>query len=115
MAYEWAPEDYGKLPPVIQDARRLLEDWFRALESGEVAGRMPDPRYAVKIDSAIVDRMIEHIDREFEKELHAWANLAAAGAYTDGPGFWRLAKPQRLALAQQVHALKRRHSGGAPR
>ncbi|MBI4305650.1 MAG: hypothetical protein HY678_04960 [Chloroflexi bacterium] len=109
MAYEWAREDYAKLPPIVQDARRLLEDWFRAIETGEVTRRMPDPRYPVKIDSLTADRMIDHIDREFEKELRAWANLEAAGGYTEGPGFARLAPPQRLALAQQLHALKLRH------
>lgn len=110
MAYEWSPEDYARLSPVVQDARRLLEDWFRAIESGEVVRRMPDPRYPVKIDSAIADQVIEHIDREFEKELRAWANLEAAGAYSDGPAFSRLATPQRLALAQQLHALKLRYA-----
>lgn len=110
MAYEWAAEEYERLPPIVQEARRLLGDWFRAMESGEVGRRMPDPLYPVKIDSQVVDQMVDHIDREFERELRAWAGLEAAGGYSDGPGFSRLKPAQRLALAQQLHALKLRHA-----
>lgn len=106
MAYEWAPEEYERLPPIVQEARRLLEGWYRAMETGDVTGRMPDPLYPVKIDMQVVDQLIDHIDREFDKELRAWAGLEAAGGYTEGPGFSRLKPSQRLALAQQLHALK---------
>jgi hypothetical protein len=110
VAYEWAAEEYERLPPIVQDARRLLEDWFRAMEAGEVTRRMPDPVYPARIDMQVVDQMIDHIDREFEKELRAWAGLEAAGGYTEGPGFSRLKPAQRLALAQQLHALKLKHA-----
>lgn len=113
MAYEWAVEEYERLPPIIQEARSLLERWFRAMESGDVYQWMPDPVYPVKIDMQVVDQMIEHIDREFNKELRAWAMLEAAGGYTDNSGFSRLKPAQRLALAQQLHALKQKHKPGA--
>jgi hypothetical protein len=113
MAYEWAAEEYERLPPIVQEARRLLEDWFRSMESGEVFRRMPDPLYPVRIDMQVVDHMIDHIDREFDKELRAWAGLEAAGGYTEGPGFSRLKPAQRLALAQQLHALKQRYKPAA--
>ena len=106
MAYEWAAEEYERLPPAVQEARRLLEDWYRAMEAGEAGRRMPDPLYPVSIDMQVIDQMIEHIDREFDKELRAWAGLEAAGGYTEGPGFSRLKPAQRLALAQQLHTLK---------
>ena len=106
MAYEWAAEEYERLPPIVQEARLLLEGWYRAMEAGEISRRMPDPLYPVKIDMQVVDQMIDHIDREFDKELRAWAGLEAAGGYTEGPGFSRLKPAQRLALAQQLHALK---------
>ena len=109
MAYEWAAEEYERLPPIVQEARELLERWFQAMESGQAYEWMPDPLCRVRIDMQIVDQMIEHIDREFRKEINAWAALEAAGGYTDGPGFSRLKPTQRLALAQQLHALKEKY------
>lgn len=109
MAYEWHTEEYERLPPIVQEARRLLENWFQAMESGAVYQRMPDPLYPVRIDMQVVDQIVEHIDREFGKEVRAWAGLEAAGGYNDGPGFSRLKPAQRLALAQQLHALKQKY------
>ncbi|MDO8633575.1 MAG: hypothetical protein Q7K38_03520 [Candidatus Wildermuthbacteria bacterium] len=113
MTNRWPPEQYKQLPLIIQEARRLLENWFSAMESGEVQRRMPDPLYPVKIDMLVANRIIEHIDREIGKELGAWAHDAASGGYTDGPGFSRLLPVQRLALAQQLHALKQKHKPGS--
>src|SRR3990167_11129405 len=70
---------------------------------------MPDPLCRVRIDMQIVDQMSEHIDGDFRKEITAWAALEASGGYTDGPGFSRLKPTQRLALAQQLHALKEKY------
>ncbi len=106
MSFEWPPEEYAKLDPFVQEARVLMEDWFQAMESGAADSRAPDPLYPVGIDSAVADKIVKHIDEEFERELRGWASSEAAGSYTVGPGFCRLKPAQRLAFAQQLHALK---------
>lgn len=113
MFFEWSEDQYSRLPPIVGAARELLEDWFLAMESGLVESRMPDPLYPVAIDEAITDQIVAHLDSEFERELRAWASKQVAGGYTAGPGFARLERPQRLALAQQLHALKVLHQDAA--
>ena len=87
-------------------ARALLQRWFLAIEDGTVASWRPDPRYPVAISQEACDRIVEHIDKEIDREWGAWGHLEAAGGYTRGADFNRLAPMQRLALAQQLHALK---------
>ncbi|GEM_PF-2612066 len=114
MAYTWSDEEYRALSPAVQEARYLLEDWFRAMESGKVEARMPDPFYPAQIEVSVTDKVVQMIDAEFDRELRGWASSEAAGGYTIGPGFTRLKPPQRLALAQQLHALKLRHVAPRP-
>ena len=109
MPYTWADDRYRELAPIVQEARALLEDWFQAIEAGMAQSRMPDPLYPAQIDSDTADAVIGHLDAEFERELNSWAKKEVAGAYTAGPGFARLGPAQRLALVQQLHALKLRH------
>lgn len=101
MTYWWPTEAYEKLPIRVQKARELLEDWFRAIESGMAFQRLPDPFTKVVISQEVADRVVEHLDREFRQEL-SWASSAEAGSYKDSPGFARLGPLQRIALAQQL-------------
>src|SRR3990167_2283777 len=109
MAYIWEHSEYERLSPLTQDARVLLERWFRAIEDGSVNRYRPDPRYVVVIEQSACDAIIDRIELEFARELRAWASQKTAGSYDSGPGFDRLTPPQRLALAQQLHSLKRKH------
>ena len=114
MAYEWSAEEYARKPQVVQDARALLQKWYYAMESGEVLRWMPDPMYPAVISTDVADAIVVKIDEEFDRELRAWASLEAAGSYEVGPEFSRLLPPQRLALAQQLHTLKRAHGIKTP-
>lgn len=109
MGYEWPQHQYDALPPFVRAVRALLQDWYVAMEDGTVGGRMPDPLYPVEITAESVEKVIAHIDERFAFELQAWAHQESAGSYTIGPEFHRLAPPQRLALCQQLHALKLQH------
>ena len=110
MSYEWFASEYERLSPLTQDARALLERWFRAIEDGSVSRYRPDPRYVVVIEQSVCDAIVDRIELEFAHELRAWANQESAGSYDSGPGFDRLTPSQRLALAQQLHSLKRKHN-----
>lgn len=114
MAYEWSKDEYDRLPQRVQDARALLERWFNAMQSGEVVAWMPDPTYPTPIAMEVADAVVERLEREFDHDLRAWASQEAAGSYDAGPGFDRLLPPQRLALVQQLHALKRKHQQPTP-
>lgn len=113
MSYQWRDSAYLDLPPEVQACRVLLEEWFRAMEDGTVTQRLPDPMYPVPISQEAADRIVAKLDAEFERELRSWAYQETAGGYTSGPGFSRLAPPQRLALAQTLHAVLR--AGGRQR
>src|SRR3990167_5190458 len=114
VAYQWNPIEYEKLPPITQAARALLQRWFNAMQSGEVASWMPDPFYTTEISMDAADQIVAEIDSQLDYDLKAWANTEAAGSYDSGPGFSRLLPPQRLALAQQLHALKRKYKPAPP-
>ena len=109
MAYEWLASEYERLSPLTQDTRVLLERWFHAIEDGSINRYRPDPRYVVVIEQSACDAIVDRIELEFAHELRSWASQEAAGSYDSGPGFDRLTPPQRLALAQQLHSLKRKH------
>ena len=107
MALWWAPSAYDVLPPHVKAARAILQDWFRAMEDGTMTHRQPDPLYPVAITVEQADEGVAALDREYGNELRSWASREDNGGYTDGPGFSRLAPPQRLALAQALHAVLR--------
>ena len=105
VTYEWSKDEYDRLPQITQDARALLQRWYQAMEDGSVASWMPDP-FGVRIEMSVADEIVARIDKEFEHELTSWAHQESAGSYEVGPEFSRLLPPQRLALAQQLQALK---------
>ena len=109
IAYTWPESEYESKPLIVQEARALLEKWFVAMEDGTVTSWMPDPMYATPISMDAADAMVAELTTQFDFDLKAWAYTEAAGSYDAGPGFDRLLPPQRLALAQQLHALKRKH------
>jgi len=107
ISYTWTKDEYDRLPLFVQDVRALLQRWFNAMADGTVQAWRPDPLYQPRIEEAVVQRVIEHIDTQFEFELRTWASLEAAGGHDAAPEFGaRLTKPQQLALCQQIHMLK---------
>lgn len=109
MAYQWSEESYRSLPREVQEARELLEDWFWAMERGDVAGRLPDPSHQPPITQEMADAVVAALDEGFERELRSWAHKQEAGGYEAGPGFSRLPPPQRIVLAQQLRAVLRKN------
>jgi len=109
-AYEWAQDQYDAKHVFVQTARALLERWFQAIESGVASQWQPDP-FGQAITAAQANRVVEHLDMDIEKDL-SWASQVG---YTLGPGFQRLALPQRIALCQQLHRLKVQYGPLPPR
>ena len=83
----------------------LLDGWLQAMESGTAHLRLPDPSY-IRADGKPLwtveqlDTLIRDLDAEIDQEVTRLPGTSV-GAQA-GPGFWRLALPQRLALAQGV-------------
>lgn len=90
----------------------LLDDWLNAMKQGTAHLRFPDPNYVrprglPKWTEEELDTLIRDIDYEVDQEVNR-APGTSVGARA-GPGFYRLAVPQRLALAQQLEAVLEQH------
>ena len=105
MQYQWGDEEYKRLPPFIQKARDMLEDWFWAMENSVVDLRMPDPLYSPPITQEQADAAVKLLDEEFDREL-TWASGVDGEGYTAGPAFGRLGPMQRVALMQGLQRLR---------
>ena len=97
----WPTSQYEGLPMVVQEMRKELENWFRAMEDGSVKGRKPRSDYRVPISAEFARRKMREIDEEFAAEM-GWASLETAGGYTLGPGFSRLTDEQAIGLVQRL-------------
>ncbi len=110
---------YGHLGGGVQLTREeadivisVMEDWFWAIERGEVNKRMPDV-LGERWHSSEVDRVITHIDDFFDNELKMhesyWQmqGVDSKGVGIDTPPeFKRLTGLSRVAFVQQVKAAK---------
>lgn len=90
----------------------LLDDWLQAIENGTAHLRMPDLNYARPSGRPVwteeeLDTLIRDIDAEIDQEVTR-APGTSVGAKA-GPGFYRLALPQRLALAQHLETTLEQH------
>lgn len=90
----------------------LLDDWLQAIENGTVHLRMPDHNYVRPNGRPTwteeeLDTLIRDLDAEIDQEVNR-APGTSVGAKA-GPGFYRLALPQRLALAQHLEAMLAEH------
>ncbi len=93
----------------------LLDDWLNAMESGTAELRLPDPEYRRAGGRPLwteeeLDTIIRDIDAEIDQEVSR-APGTSVGAKA-GPGFSRLALPQRLALVQQLETLLEGYQDG---
>lgn len=84
----------------------VLYDWANALSDGTAQYRQPDPSYERPAGAKEwTDERLEALLREIDE--YVWAQAAWTktnrGIEADaGPGYLRLAPPQRLALAQDL-------------
>lgn len=98
----------GHPDPVVRAIIRLLDGWLNAIETGIAAYRMPSFGFVRSGCKPVwteeqLDTLIRDIDAEVDQEVGR-APGTSVGAKA-GPGFSRLAVPQRLALAQQLDAI----------
>lgn len=103
-----SPYNPGHSDPKVCTTIDLLEEWFVAMEDGTVVHRLPDEHYQRRAGKPSwteeeLDLLVTAIDREFDREL-GWSGRNIQMRCTAGPGFSRLAPPQRLALAQALDA-----------
>jgi len=88
---------------------RLLEVWFLAIEDGTVTFRQPALSYPKTWTEEQLDALVRDIDAEIDQEVTRLPGTQAKVQAQAGPGFQRLASPQRLALAQELHAAIEAH------
>ena len=92
----------------------LLDDWLQAMENGTAHLRLPDPTYVRPNGKPAwtqddLDTLIRDLDAEIDQEVTRLPGTSV-GAQA-GPGFSRLALPQRLALAQHLETVLERNAG----
>lgn len=105
-----SPYAKGHDNPAVASIINLLEAWHNELDNGDVTKYLPDPEYAKKWTEEHIDRIINGIDEEMDKEVKS-----TPGRYVEakaGPDFKRLAYPQKLALVQQLDAIIEEHRTG---
>ena len=84
----------------------ILREWFTALESDKAQYWQPDPRGRTWTEAELEAYVTELDDYVGATAQMHYANnpgrLMGSPAFDAGPGFSRLAYPQRLAMAQQL-------------
>ncbi|MEK7214584.1 MAG: hypothetical protein AAB289_03190 [Chloroflexota bacterium] len=88
----------------------VLDDWFRAIESGGADQRLPDPRYErpegkplwtdEQLERLVAVAIDDYVDRQ-----RSWMRNNRNIATDAHCGFGRLGSLQRLALAQDLEAV----------
>lgn len=102
----------GHENPAVAAVIFLLDDWLNAMEAGTAHLRLPDPEYRRPNRRPFwteeqMEVIVRDIDAEIDQEVSR-APGTSVGARA-GPGFSRLALPQRLALVEQLETLLDRH------
>ena len=95
----WSASLYAALPEPVQRGRKVLQDWFERIERGIAELYAPE---GSEVTQQEADILVEYLDNAFEREVKAWAKQPQFGSREAGPGFARLAPPQRRALAQEL-------------
>ena len=104
---EMYPNGYasGHENPATHVVVMLLSDWFRAIEDGSVLHRQPDWHYVRPEGKPIwTEEQLETLFLAIDQDMMTEVTTAPGTRMdaTDGPGFCRMATPQRLALAQAL-------------
>ena len=104
-----SPYPNGHTDAKVEAITDCLASWFRALEDGTAAHRMPDPSYQRRGGKPSwteeeLTALVNAIDADVDRELN-WARANTAMLCTAGPEFHRLLPAQRLAMAQQLDAI----------
>lgn len=77
--------------------RKIWNEWFYAIESGEAELRDPNP-FDDSVSQARADRLVKEMDEDFDIEKGRWQSLGVEA----GPEFSRLSPKARIAFAQEV-------------
>lgn len=104
-----SPYQPGHANPKVHAVIDVLDSWFLALQDGTAPLRLPDPGYQRSRGrepwtEAELEALVGAIDAKVDREL-SWSSRNKDMLCDAGPGFWRLAVAQRLALAQQLDAV----------
>ncbi len=89
-----------------------LQDWFQAMEENRSHLYQPDPDFYKTWDEEQLNTLVMEIDKDIDQEVTRSPGTSTKS--TAGPGFSRLAVPQRLALAQQLHSIVKQFDGTFP-
>ena len=87
----------------------VLRDWFTALEQGRAHLRQPDLSGQMWTEEELDLLVRVDIDLYVEQQRN-WSKINLGIDADAGPGFARLAYPQRLALAQELAAVYVRYA-----
>lgn len=91
-----------------------FQQWAEWLDSGEYIHKAPSPFNCTLCDTTWteeqLDRIITKTDKALNREIKTYPGLHVQAEA--GMDFHRLAMPQRLALVQQLHAIKHQFPDG---
>jgi hypothetical protein len=90
----------GHSDPIVRDVIAILEDWCVAMEEGTHIYRFPDDDYKKKWTEEKLDKIIDAIDEEMDKEIKTTPGVSVSA--DAGPDFKRLDYDQKLALVQDL-------------
>ena len=107
----WPGEDDNneRYSPFALAIHAALADWFAALEDGTAHLRQPDPDGRMDWTEEQLNALVcDDIDAYVWQQAD-WVRSTRKLEVDAGPGFERLAMPQRIALAQQLSQIIEAH------
>ena len=101
------PSEYEKYTPECLRVHEVLRAWADAIEGGYAEMRYPDSKGRTWTEEQL-EAFLAELDTYVGAQM-GWANnqdtrRKGGPAFDAGPGYLRLAYPQRLALAQELQA-----------
>ncbi len=85
----------------------VMEDWFQVIENGTAHLRMPSNK---RIPEEEVDRVINYLDDEFQKEIDSHVEHWKNKGIDTAPCFNRLEGTSREAFVQDIKRTKKRYN-----
>lgn len=84
----------------------VLQEWFERLEDGTTENYLPDFSYSRTWTEEELQGLVTDIDT-YVFAQHNWVRTVRFYHTQQGPGYARLAPPQRLAFAQHLDTVSR--------
>lgn len=94
-------DDESEYTPMVRAVHEVLREWFLAIEGGRAHLRQPDLSGRIWTEATLDVLVREDIDA-YVAQQRFWSKENLKIDADAGPGFERLAYPQRLALAQEL-------------